>query len=208
MTRTRSSLRGRLLVGVLLAAGLAPPTAEAASTTLVISELRTHGPGGATDEFFELYNLSASAVDIAGWKLFASSSTGIASLRFTFASGTVVGAGCRRLVVGTGYTGSVAGDGTTSVGVTDDGGIALLTPADVVVDQVGFSVGSAFGEGTRLPPTLNSVEQSYERKPGGASGNGQDTDDNLVDFAYVTGTTPQNSTSACDSVGIFADGFE
>jgi hypothetical protein len=208
-SRVRARRRVSLVLLPLLLAGPAIPAAAAGSTTLVISELRTRGPLGANDEFIEIYNLSGGAIDIGGWKLNASSFAGAVSLRFTFAGGTVVASGCHRLVVGSAYGGLVAGDGTLAAGVADDGGVALLTAADVVVDQVGFSVGSAYGEASRLTPTPGNVEQSYERKPGGASGNGQDTDDNFSDFTYVTNTSPQNSSSACASIeGIFANGFE
>ncbi len=39
------------------------------SSPIVISELRFRGPGGASDEFVELYNNSDSAVDISGFLL-------------------------------------------------------------------------------------------------------------------------------------------
>src|ERR1041384_7843572 len=61
-----------LLIGMLV---LPPswlpfvPTAEAVSTSVVISEFRVRGPNGAADEFVELYNLSASPVAIGGWKI-------------------------------------------------------------------------------------------------------------------------------------------
>src|SRR5262245_42027157 len=49
------------------------------STTVVISEFRTRGPRPGQpflDEFVELYNLSASAVSLAGWQLRMSGNTG------------------------------------------------------------------------------------------------------------------------------------
>jgi len=43
---------------------------------VVISEFRTRGPNGATDDFVELYNRTASPVNISEWKIEASTSMG------------------------------------------------------------------------------------------------------------------------------------
>ena len=64
-----------------------------------------------------------------------------------------------------------------------------------------MSTGSAYKEGTPLTPLTTNVDRGYERKPGGASGNGQDTDDNSADFAVVTPNNPQNKLSTCISTG-------
>lgn len=64
-------MRRRLLVAVLAAGALMalPAAAPAASTTIVISELRTRGPAGGNDEFVELRNISNAAVPVGGWAL-------------------------------------------------------------------------------------------------------------------------------------------
>ncbi len=185
-----------LAVAELLLAAPAP----GASTTVVISELRTRGPNGANDELIELYNLSASPVSIGGWKVKASSNAGSVSTRATITAGTTLGAGCHYLLTNSGvsgYSGAIPGDQTYAVGVTDDGGVALTLPDDTVVDQVGMSTGSAFKEGTILTPLTTSVDRGYERKPGGAAGNGLDTEDNSADFALVVPSDPQSSASTC-----------
>ncbi|MDQ2974904.1 MAG: lamin tail domain-containing protein, partial [Acidobacteriota bacterium] len=53
-----------------------PGPSPAPMSPVVISEFRTRGPSGASDEFVELYNNSDSIVDISGWKIKGSSSTG------------------------------------------------------------------------------------------------------------------------------------
>lgn len=182
------------------AALLTPMPVLGVSTTVVISEFRTHGPNGANDELIELYNLSSSAVSIAGWKVKGSSNAGGVSTRATIATGTTLGAGCHYLLTNTaasGYSGAVSGDQSYSVGISDDGGIALTLADETVVDQVGMSAGSAFKEGTVLTPLSTSVDRGYERKPGGSTGNGTDTDDNSADFALVAPSNPQSSVSTC-----------
>src|SRR5262249_17718887 len=42
-----------------------------------------------------------------------------------------------------------------------------------------------------------NANQSYERKPGGGAGGGQDTDDNQSDFSLVSPSAPQNAASVC-----------
>ena len=84
------------------------------------------------------------------------------------------------------------------------GKIALASPAFVFplstlsVDQAGMSAGSAYKEGTTLAPTPSNNNQSYERKPGGPSGNSLDTDNNGNDFLFNNASSnPQNQSSLC-----------
>ncbi|MBM3135995.1 MAG: lamin tail domain-containing protein, partial [Chloroflexi bacterium] len=187
------------LLALLFLAGL--PSARAVSTTLVISEFRVRGPNGGNDEFIELYNLSTAPVNIGGWKVKGSNNAGSTSVRATIPTGTILNPGCHYLLTnsstsGGPYSGSVPGDQTYSTGITDDGGIALTLPDDTIVDQVGMSSGSAFKEGTPLPSLGSSnLDRSYERKPGGASGSGVDTDNNVADFQLISPSDPQNLSS-------------
>jgi hypothetical protein len=101
--------------------------AQAVSTSVVISQLRTRGPVGGSDEVVELYSRSASPVAIGGWKIKGSNNAGTASTRVTGAAGTTLGPGCHYLVMnsstsGGPYSGAVPGDQTyrtrsASVGV-------------------------------------------------------------------------------------------
>jgi predicted extracellular nuclease len=182
-------------------------SAGAVSTDVVISEFRTRGPNGGSDEFIELYNLSSAAVDISAWKINGSNASGSVSTRVTIMSGTVLGPGCRYLVTnsstsGGPYSGSVLGDQTYATGIGDDGGIALLRSDNSIVDAVGMSSGSAYKEGTTLTPTTTNMERSYERRPGGGTDNSQDTDNNAADFVLNSGTSnPQNRSAACTGGG-------
>src|SRR5216110_1288862 len=61
---------------------------------IVISEFRFRGPNGGSDEFVELYNNSAAAIDIGGWKIIGSNNAGTTSARLTIAANTTLKPGC------------------------------------------------------------------------------------------------------------------
>ena len=177
-------------------------TVEPAAGQLLISEFRTRGPGGASDEFVEIYNPTTSPVTIGGLKIRASNNAGTAGDRVTITTGTTLGSGCHYLVANSssgGYSGSVPADQTYGTGIADDGGIAITrSNGTTIIDAVGMSNGSAFKEGTPLAPLPMNVNQSYERKPGGTFGNGTDTSNNAADFLLNAATSnPQNSVSGC-----------
>jgi uncharacterized repeat protein (TIGR01451 family) len=181
-----------------------PPVSKGISINVVISEFRVRGPNGGNDEFVEIYNLSSSAVNIGGWKMKGSNNSGTTSTRATVAAGVTLNPGCHFLFTNTaasGYSGAVPGNQTYTTGITDDGGIAITLPDDTIVDQVGMSAGSAFKEGTPLASlggtSASNLNRGYERKPGGASGNGTDTDNNSTDFQLITPSDPQNLSSTC-----------
>ena len=196
----RSSLRIALPSVALLS--LLAGAASAVSTTVVISEFRTRGPNGAADEFVEIFNLSGSTVSLAGWTLRGSNNAGTTAIRATVPAGTSLPAGCHYLFTnsslsGGPYSGAVPGNQAFTTGITDDGGVAILDGAAVIVDQVGMSAGSAYKEGTTLAPLITSVDRGYERLPGGVNGSSTDTDDNASDFQLLTPSQPENSSSTC-----------
>ena len=173
-------------------------TVEPGAGQLLISEFRTRGPGGAADEFVEIYNPTTSTLIIGGLKIRASNSSGTISDRLTITGGTTLGPGCHYLVANSGYSGSVLADQTYGSGITDDGGIAITGANGMhIIDAVGMSSGSAFKEGTTLAPLTGTADQSYERKPGGVFGNGVDTNDNAADLSLTAPSNPQNSSSGC-----------
>jgi hypothetical protein len=186
----------------VLALVAASGVAQAASPNILISEFRTRGPLGGNDEFVEIWNNSAAPVNIGGYTLRGSNNAGTTSVRATVSAGVVLNPGCYFLFTNatptTGYSGPVPGNQTFTVGITDDGGLAILNAAAVIVDQVGMSVGSAYKEGTTLASTPSNNNQSYERKPGGPSGNSLDTDNNSNDFLFNNASSnPQNQSSLC-----------
>jgi uncharacterized protein (TIGR03437 family) len=178
-------------------------TVEPAAGQLLISEFRTRGPGGAADEFVEIYNPTTSTLVIGGLKIRGSNNAGTVSDRVTITAGTTLGSGCHYLIAnstaGTGYSGATPPNQTYTTGLTDDGGIAITgSNINRIIDAVGMGTGSAYKEGSTLTPLAGTANQSYERKPGGASGNGTDTNNNANDFYLNSGSSnPQNSSSGC-----------
>jgi uncharacterized protein len=202
--RSRIALLGALCACVVTVGGSIADIAAASAQGVVISEFRVRGPNGGNDEFVELYNATGASVPIGGWLIRGSNNAGTVSTRATIPAGTMLGAGCHYLATNSSttagpYSGSVAGNQTYTTGITDDGGVALtLADATTIVDAVGLSTGSAYKEGTPLASLgTSNLDRGYERKPGGASGSGQDGDDNSADFALRTPSDPQNTSSTC-----------
>ena len=198
MRRASKLLLALAALGTLLRA--AP--AFATSPNILISEFRTRGPLGGNDEFVEIWNGSNVAVNIGGWTLHGSNSAGTNSTRATVPAAVILNPGCYYLFTNTnatgGYSGAVPGNTTYTVGITDDGGIAIFDGANVIVDAAGMSAGSAYKEGTILATTPLNNNQSSERKPGGAAGNNVDTDDIANDFLFnAASSNPQNQSSTC-----------
>lgn len=185
-----------LVLGLILllasVAGAAP--AVASSNGVVISEFRFRGPAGGNDEFVELVNAGASAVDISGWRLQGcSSGAGTASARATVPAGISLSPGQHYLFTNSasgGYSGTVPGDMTYGTGFADGSGARITLPdATAVVDGVGGNGvgGTQCREGTGISgmPTTNG-DHSYER-----IGGVQDTDNNASDFSGPKAGNPQ-----------------
>jgi hypothetical protein len=199
----------RLIAGLFLAAltgwGLfsvfshpvaAAPLFQAAAGDVVISEFRTNGPSGGNDEFIEIFNPTEASVDISGWKIMGSTAAGIKLVLATIPS-TLLSPGQHYLVGNLEYSGTVPWDLSYDTGIVDPGGIALtLADGITVIDQVGMSAGSFYGEGTRLSSLTGNQDKSYERLPGGPAGSCNDTDNNFTDFQNLAPSDPQNLLSA------------
>jgi len=171
---------------------------------IVISEFRTNGTGGASDEFIELFNAGAVPVNISGWQIKGSNSTVTPDVvtRFTIPAGIILMPGQHYVIAISGFTVPITPDATYSVDISDDGGIALVLPPPgagtptIVVDAVGMSLGSEFKEGIPLPAVDPFGVGSYERLSGGVAGSCQDTNNNTGDFTNIPLAAPQNLTSA------------
>ena len=162
---------------------------------VVISELRTRGPNGPSDEFIEIFNPTGETVDISGWKIKRSSSCGtITSILVTINAGTALLPGQHFLAAPAGASG-IRSDQNFPAGIADDGGIGLTMANDTLADRVGMCEGTTYLEGTHLTPLTSSSNQSYERKPGGLSGSCYDTNDNSTDFSLISPSDPQNLSS-------------
>jgi hypothetical protein len=194
-------------------AGGAPPSC--ALDHLVVSELRTRGPAGATDEFVELYNPTDQDVVLDDtWVVDARSwSAGDYGQRWAGA-GEVLPAHHHYLIGGAGFVDEVADAYLGSFGIADGGSLRLTHGAEIV-DVLCYyfdgpsltaldDVASPYDcEGTpisNLPHDNSNAGQSnsdasLERKPGGAEGSCQDTDSSLADFETISPAHPENLES-------------
>jgi hypothetical protein len=197
-----------------------PPPADAArpgvdagsAASPLISEVRSRGLGGGSDEFVELYNPASDPVTLdASWTLDARSDTATAySARWT-GTGKILPAHGHFLIAGSAYVQQPAADESLLTGITDATALHL-SRAGSVVDALcyGFDASTLMvfsGNATYAcegMPAMNAhdnttgtnVDESIERKPGGPAGNSQDTNDNATDFAELTPSNPQSSVSA------------
>ena len=201
-----------LLVVVAILALVAQP-ATANSSTVVISEFRTRGPNGTNDQFIELYNLSAVAVDISEysisvWDPVNGPGYGVYDVAQLGDSVILQPYEHYLIVYGappTGYSGSTAADDYIFYPMQSDSvGIALIAAdGSTVVDAVSTTndAGNPYLEGTALAPMISDINQSYERLPGTLSAAGghintQDTDDNSADFKPNTGSSNPESQAS------------
>ncbi|HVF56866.1 MAG TPA: hypothetical protein VM934_11995 [Pyrinomonadaceae bacterium] len=191
--------------------------------TFVISELRTSGPAGQTDDFIELYNntdspLTVTASDAsAGYGVYARGADCNATpvLVATIPNGRVIPARGHYLIVGAAYsladyggTGAAVGDTTFTSDLGSDASVAIFTTADVNavstatrLDAVGFGTGNTgavcdlLREGNNLAAvSASTTEHSFFRKQ--------------CDFVAVVGcTTPGNPKDVGDNAAdfLFAD---
>jgi hypothetical protein len=193
-TNTSTNTETATLTATATATLTFTPTPTAPSH-LVISEFRSAGPQGQSDEFVELYNPSGGSVNISGWMVKRSSSCGTdISILVTIPVNTSLLPGQHYLVASNSFSGLTGADQTFSLGIADDGGVALTNASGTVIDQVGMCTDTQYREGSVLTPLSGAYDQSYERKPGGAT-SCYDTNNNAVDFALNPVPNPQNENS-------------
>jgi hypothetical protein len=183
----------------------------AASASVLISEVRSRGVGGAADEFIELYNPSDTDVTLdASWTVDGRSDTSKAYSARWVGTGLPIPAHGHFLLTGTAYVQQPDGDAPLMNGITDASALRL-SHAGMVVDTLCYAADAdtlmvfmndaSYGcEGTPVMnvhdnSTATDSDQSLERKPGGGAGNGQDTNDNATDFAALMPSDPQSSVS-------------
>jgi hypothetical protein len=167
--------------------------------TFVISELRTTGPGGTTDDFVEFYNNSDSPLTVAasdasaGYGLYKMGATcnDTPVLVATIPNGTVIPARGHYLAVGSGYslanyggTGAAAGNLTLTSDIETDRNVAVFSTANEAnissanrLDAVGFGGNSGavcdlLREGTNLGAVAagSTTEHSFFRTECGFAG--------------------------------------
>ncbi|HEX6279170.1 MAG TPA: DNA/RNA non-specific endonuclease [Pyrinomonadaceae bacterium] len=204
-----------LLIGVICTAAWmysrnasAHSMLPAVSPHLVISQFQAGGET-ANDEFIEIKNTGATAVDLAGYVVVYRSAAGTddGTPMASWATSTMLQPGQFYLIAAAGsYDGAPTPDKTydftiRSMGAAG-GGLAIRQGAvntGAVIDSVGWgSATNVFVEGTAAAAPGNN--NSGARKNNGC----QDTDNNANDFQTQTPSAPRNSSATpvtCSSSG-------
>jgi hypothetical protein len=177
---------------------------------LLISELRARGPGAGTDDFIEVYNPLAVAVTLplSGAEapvqiVSRSDAASTYTVKHTF-NGETIGAHRHFLLAGSGYTGPTTPDVQAGAGlITDKVSVAVRRGAfdlDAVCIYFATDPFDATYSCEGIPFVYangsSNIDRSFERLPGAALGNGQDTDNSIADFLAVQPSSPQNLASA------------
>jgi uncharacterized protein YdeI (BOF family) len=166
-----------------------------ATSSLVLSEVQTGG-ASASDEFVEIANQGATAVDLNGLELvYATASGSTVTRKAVWDVGTVLLPGRRYLLANAAGIHLALGDATYTGGfAATSGALALRVVGGTVIDAIGWGDAvNPFVEGTAAaaPPAGSSAE----RRPGGAAGNGVDTNQNDADWFTQANPSPQGLTS-------------
>ncbi len=176
---------------------------------LLLSELWPRGPGGGNDDFVEIYNPLNVPVTLPSGSALQkleiatrADGAGSYSVKWTAAGQTIVAHG-HLLIVGSAYSRAAPGDASFTTGFPDEVSV-LLRRGTTALDAACIYVGTNTFDATYAcegTPFLyvgasNNTDRSIERDPGGAAGNGSDTNDNTADFTLITPAAPQNLQSA------------
>ena len=200
-------LRLRLAVAAAMLAALAGAGNAFAVGNVTISEV--YGGGGnsgatLTNDYVELHNRTASAIDVTGWSVQYASAAGT-TWQVTALSGTIAAGGYYLVQEAAGAGGTTplpTPDATGSIAMSATAGkVALVTTAAALTgscplasthDFVGYGTANCF-EGTGPTGTLSNTTAAIR------AGNGNtDTDNNAADFT-VGAPAPQNSGSGADA---------
>jgi len=167
---------------------------------LVISQVQiTGGAGKATNDFVEFYNPTGGDVDLKGARLVKRTKTGTAdTLLKSWTETAIVKSRGYYLWANSDFAGIPTGpDISTTGSIANDNGIALRAgpnDAGTIIDSVAWGQAvNIFVEGTVFAGNPEAG-QSLERRPGGEGiGNGEDSNNNSLDFFLQTLSHPRNS---------------
>ncbi len=191
---------------------VSPPRVRGVSSTIVISQV--YGGGGNsgstyTNDFIELFNLSATTVNLAGWSVQYASSAGT-TWQVTNLSGSIApghyylvqesqGAGGTTPLPTPDATGAIAMSATAGKVALVNTTAALSGACPTggsIVDFVGFGAAANCFEGSG-PTSAPSNTTAVLRAANGCT----DSDNNSSDFS-VGAPNPRNSASPANSCGL------
>jgi hypothetical protein len=148
---------------------------------IVIAQIQIAGTSAAND-FIKLYNPTAAAIDISGWKLRKKTSGGTDVSLKVLSGSSAIGPGGYFTWANSAnsFAMSVGADVSSSETLAADNSIALINVSGTIIDEVAWGTGtSQYGEGNTFPtnPVANQIlERIFVN---GAIG---DSDDNVSDF--------------------------
>jgi hypothetical protein len=136
----------------------------------------------ASNDLVKLYNPTAAAIDMSGWKLHKKSSTGTDYSLKAFPTGSVIGAGQSFVWANSedGFSETVSANVSSTETLAADNSVALMDAAGTIVDAVAWGTGtSQYGEGPPYPTSPGANQLLSRRSSDGVMA---DTGDNSNDF--------------------------
>lgn len=153
-----------------------------ASNHVLIAAVQIAG-ATASNDLVKLYNPTAAAIDMSGWKLHKKSSTGTDYSLKAFPTGSVIGAGQSFVWANSedGFSETVSANVSSTETLAADNSVALMDAAGTIVDAVAWGTGtSQYGEGPPYPTSPGANQLLSRRSSDGVMA---DTGDNSNDFA-------------------------
>jgi hypothetical protein len=179
---------------------------------LLISQVRSRGPAGASDEFVDLFNPTGEDVLLDGsWSIQGRAAADVSyTTRWTGSNKTIPTHG-HYLIVGTAYTQDPKPDDMLSEGITDSASLVLQN-GSVNVDVLCYS-GDSLSEDALTSPILfftcagtpasnphddtsaGNLDISLDRDKAHGVPECADTGENNIDFSALAPSTPESSMS-------------
>ncbi|HEY5220920.1 MAG TPA: lamin tail domain-containing protein [Candidatus Paceibacterota bacterium] len=153
----------------------------ASITPVLIAAVQTAGASSSND-FIRLYNPTASAIDMSGWKLHKRSSTGTDYSIKVFPTGSAVAAGQSFTWANStdGFSETIGANVSSTETLAADNSVALMDATGNIIDAVAWGTGTdQYGEGPPYPTSPDANQLLSRRSSGGVM---VDTDNNTNDF--------------------------
>jgi predicted extracellular nuclease len=194
LRRLRSAWAPALAAALFASLSTLAAPVHAAGNVVISQVYGGGGNSGATikNDYIELYNRSASDVNIGGWSVQYASATGTSWQVTPIPPGTVLPAGSYFLIkesLGAGGSVDITADVTGTIAMAAASGKVALAPSTTAlsgvkpataIDLVGYGTANGY-EGSGPAPGLGNTTAAF-RAGGGAT----DTDDNAADFSIGT----------------------
>ncbi len=180
---------------------------------LLISQVRTRGSKGASDEFVELYNPMGQDVVLDDtWSIVDSTAnaTGSAYAQRWKGTGKTIRARGHFLIAGTGYVQAPAPDELLSNGITDAASLVLKNNGGTIgalcyyndsilgskdeLENLGYTCEGTPVQNPHDDMNDTNFDESLDRKAAGGAPQCSDTADNASDFAPLAPAAPHSSS--------------